>query len=67
MKITLELDRNLTEGELLMYKNGIVRSVEIHELLPELQKIKELEGLVKDLRAELDSAKIAIKELRGED
>ena len=67
MKITLELDRNLTEGELLMYKNGIVKSVEIHELLPELQKIKELEGLVKDLRAELDSAKIAIKELRGED
>ena len=67
MKITLELDRNLTDGELLIYKNGIVKSVEIHELLPELQKIKELEGLVKDLRAELDSAKIAIKELRGED
>ena len=63
MKITLELDKNLTEGELLIYKDGIVKSVEIHELLPELLKLKE----IKNLRDDLDYALKAIKELRGED
>ncbi len=62
-KITLELDKNLIEGELLIYKDGVVKSVEIHELLPELLKLKE----IKNLRDDLDYALKAIKELRGED
>ena len=57
-KVTLELDKKLVEGELLIYKDGKIKSVEIHELLPELltigkdirdlkQTIVELAKLVK--------------------
>lgn len=40
MKVVLELDKKLKDGELLIYKDGIIKSVEIHELLPELKKLK---------------------------
>lgn len=41
MKVTIELDKKLTDGELLIYKNGKIHSIEIHELLPELKLMKE--------------------------
>lgn len=40
-EIVLKLNKKLTENELLMYKNGEICSVEIHELLPELKEAKE--------------------------
>lgn len=40
-KVILELDKKLVDGELLIYKNGVVKSIGIHELLPELLEIKD--------------------------
>ena len=62
-KVVLELDKNLTENELLIYKNGKLISVEIHSLLPELKRLEELDTLRNDI-AELQEK---VKELRGED
>lgn len=51
MKTTIELDKKLTDGELLIYKNGVIKSIEIHELLPELveydSRIGELEEVAR--------------------
>ena len=40
-RVVVELDRKLTEGELLIYRDGKLESVEVHELLPDLAKAKE--------------------------
>ena len=40
-KIVIELDKRLNEDEILIYKDGKVKSVEIHELLPEIIDIKQ--------------------------
>lgn len=63
-KVVLELDEKLLEGELLLYKNGKIRSIGIFEMIPEykqaLKDIKELQDKVNDLQDK-------VKELRGED
>lgn len=38
-EVVLPLDKSLRDGELLIYKNGKVYSVEIHELLPEFKRL----------------------------
>ena len=64
-KIVIETNKPLVDGELLLYKNGKVETVSIHELLPEYQHaletisaqgdaIKHLAKLVKELRGEED-------------
>lgn len=65
-RAVLELDRNLVDGDLIMYKGGDLYSVEVHDLLPDLQEAKEaiaaLKESVRDLqRAVAELAKI-IKE-----
>lgn len=40
-KIVIELDKRLNEDEVLIFKDGKVKSVEIHELLPEIIDIKK--------------------------
>lgn len=39
-RVVLEIDKNLVEGEILVYKDGMLKSVEIHELLSDLLKAK---------------------------
>lgn len=46
MRVVLELDHNLRDGELIIYKDGKLKSVEVRELLPELQEIKALKAQV---------------------
>lgn len=46
MRVVLELDHNLRDGELIIYKDGKLKSVEVRELLPELQEIKALKAQI---------------------
>ncbi len=64
MKTVIEIDKKLREGEILIYKDGKLRGVDIHELLPELVNIK---ADIKDLQEFKKDANAKIKELRGED
>lgn len=70
-KIIIEVDHNLKEGEILQFKDGLVRSVEIHELLPDLiqaeKAIEEQQSKICSLRAEVEDLAAKVKELRGED
>lgn len=62
-QITLKLDKNPVEGELLIFKDGIIKTVEIHELLPELLKLPEID----ELKTRIEVLEAKVKELRGED
>lgn len=64
-RITLELDKKLIDGQLLMYKDDKIIGVDIFTLLPEYpillnriveseREIARLNGLVKELRGEDD-------------
>lgn len=64
MKTVIEIDKKLKEGEILVYKDGKLRGVDIHELLPELRDIK---SDIKGLQEFQKDADTKIKELRGED
>lgn len=64
MKTVIEIDKKLKEGEILIYKDGKLRGVEIHELLPELKTIKADIKALQDFQVDADAK---IKELRGED
>lgn len=66
-KITIEIDKKLCEGELLLYKDGRFVSVEIHELLPELKIIKDDISELKKLKDRIVELEGKVKELRGED
>lgn len=65
-RAVLELDRNLVDGDLIMYKDGELYSVEVHDLLPDLQEAKEaieaLNGSVADLRKAIAELAKIIKE-----
>ncbi len=63
-RIVLELDKKLNDGELLIYKDGTVKSTNIHKLLPAyLNALECIEQLVK----RVDALELQVKELRGED
>ena len=64
MKTVIEIDKKLKEGDILVYRNGKLQSVEIHELLPELKTMK---SDIKELQEFKEDADTKIKELRGED
>ena len=66
-KIVIEVDEKLRDGELLVYKDGIVKSVEIHMLLPELKKIQKNEEKINELENQCKELVQLVKELRGED
>lgn len=70
-KIILEVDHNLKEGEILQYKNGVVRSVAVRELLPELADLKsQLATLVEityRTSADVGHLQQQVAELRGEE
>lgn len=38
-QVFIELDKKIVDGELLIYKDNMLKSVEIHQLLPELKGI----------------------------
>lgn len=63
-KVTLELDKKLVDGELLIYKNGVVKSIEIHELLPELLVI---DNSIRDLSKLENKDHQEINELKARD
>lgn len=70
-KVVIELDKNLTENEILIYKEGKLFSVDIHELLvPEINKLRELEKNIlqyqEEVNKNLNTMAKAIKTLIGE-
>lgn len=64
MKVVLELDKQLKDGDLLIYRNGKLCGITINELIPEL---KEIKLNIKGLQEFQKDADAKIKELRGED
>jgi len=68
MRAVIELDKNLTEGELLIYKDGVIKSVNIRELLKqELKNIVKNSEDIQDLKKISQDLDKKVKELRGED
>lgn len=53
-KVVIYLDKKLTENELLIYKDGEIHSVEIHELLPELKEVEQTVATQEDRISELE-------------
>lgn len=48
-RIVLEIDKTLTEGDVLVYKDGMLKSADLRNLLPELLEMKkEIAGLTED-------------------
>lgn len=70
-KIIIETDHALKDGELLQYKDGIIKSVGIRELLPDLAEAKkaiaDLSSTVESHSALIDRLSSQVGELRGED
>lgn len=70
-KIVLEIKSNPMDGDILVYNQGSLEPVEIHDLLPDLRKAKQ--DLIKqgkeidDLKAQVADLIKKVKELRGED
>ena len=59
-QVFIELDKKIVDGELLIYKDDMLKSVEIHQLLPELK------GILNDIQAlknENDQLKQTIADL----
>ena len=44
-QVFIELDKKIVDGELLIYKDNMLKSVEVHQLLPELK------GILNDIQA----------------
>lgn len=55
-RAVLELDRNLVDGDLIMYEGGELHSVEVHDLLPDLQEAKEAIEALKESVSDLQRA-----------
>lgn len=53
-KIILDVDGKMNDGEVLYYKDGAVKAIDVRQLLPEL----------KDIEADLASCKASIAEIR---
>lgn len=70
-KIIIEIDHALKDGELLQYKDGVVKSVGIRELLPDLADAKKaiavLSSTVATHASFISTLANQVKELRGED
>ena len=59
-QVFIELDKKIVDGELLIYKDNMLKSVEVHQLLPELK------GILNDiqvLKNENDQLKQTIADL----
>lgn len=61
-KIILEVDKNLVDGEILIYKKGKLKSVEIHNLLPELEDIKANKNEINELKQTIANLAKIVKE-----
>lgn len=59
-QVFIELDKKIVDGELLIYKDNMLKSVEIHQLLPELKSIL---NDIQDLKNENDQLKQTIANL----
>ena len=59
-RIVLELDEKLCDGELLLYKGGKIKTVKVHDLLPDLKKAKKD---IAELREEISELKQTIANL----
>lgn len=70
-KIIIEVDHSLRDGEILQYKDGIVKSVDVHRLLPDLREAKknisQMEEKMKLLENTVAELSKKVRELRGED
>lgn len=66
-KLVVEIKGELTEGSILIVKDGCLVPVFIKELLPELKKIKDLFDEVTTLDEKVTDLSNKVKELRGED
>lgn len=60
IRTVIELDKKLREGEILIYRNGKLETIEIHELLPDLKDARER---IEALEAETLDMKQSIAEL----
>ena len=59
-QVFIELDKKIVDGELLIYKDNMLKSIEVHQLLPELK------GILNDiqvLKNENDQLKQTIADL----
>ena len=63
-KIVIETNKPLVDGELLLYKNGKIETVSIHELLPEYAELLNRVSVLENNNRELNTL---VRELRGED
>lgn len=63
-KIVLELDKNLLDNDILVYKDGKIIGLSIHSILPEY--LKALED-ISELKSKVDELTQLVRELRGED
>ena len=65
-RIVFELDKQLNDGELLIFKNDKIQSVRIRELLPELKELRhktaELESEIADLKQTIVDLARIVKE-----
>lgn len=61
-KVVLELDKNLIDGDIMIFKNNKMCSVEIHELLPELKRLDESESRIKVLEQTVANLAKIVKE-----
>lgn len=70
-KIIIEIENKMNNGDVIVYKNGSYKSIEIHELLPDLMRAKQniaiLENKVAELELKVEVLVAKVKELRGEE
>ena len=70
-RIIIDTKDDLVEGEILQFKDGKIRSVEIHELLPDLtiakRTIEIMDRVIGRLESRIVELEAKVKELRGED
>jgi hypothetical protein len=60
--VVFELDKVLVDGEILIYKDNKLKSVEIHQLLPELDKFNDLQRQIDELRQTIANLAKIVKE-----
>ena len=65
-RVTIVLDRKLVDGEILIYKDNKLKSVEVHELLPEIivfdEELKAIHKEINNLKKTISDLAKLVKE-----